>query len=254
MQGKIKNLHQLLIHELEDVYYAEKRILKALAKMEKAATLDDLRMGFEQHARQTEEHIERLEQMFESIGEKAKGHKCDAMDGILEEGESMMKETQEGPVRDAALISSAQRVEHYEIAAYGVIRAFAEQMGHRQIVQLCERTIQEEGDTDKRLSMLAERIVNPAANTMHEGDSEEDMDEPAAMDYEGESEFEMAGSSNGHSRRSTAGRSAGSRAGRSGAGSRGSSSGGNGRSRSGARSGSRAGSRSGGARSGGRSR
>lgn len=148
----VDSAEKLFVEELHDLYSAETQITKALPKLAKAASSNELRTAFEHHLKETEEHVQRLEQIFEMIGERPKGKTCEGIKGIIEEGERMMKDTQEGPVRDEALISGAQRVEHYEMAAYGTVRTYAERLGKQQMVQLLERTLEEEKAADKKLT------------------------------------------------------------------------------------------------------
>ncbi len=160
---KLNSLHDLYLAELKDLYNAEQQIEKALPKMADAATSPDLRNAFEQHLEQTREHVRRLEQIFQGLDESPKGSKCEGMKGIIEEGEDMMKEDAPEMVCDAALIASAQRVEHYEIAAYGTVRTYARQLGYQDAAQLLQRTLDEEGETDKKLTSIAESRVNVEA-------------------------------------------------------------------------------------------
>jgi ferritin-like metal-binding protein YciE len=152
------SLHELFIKELQDLYDAENQLIKALPKMAKAAGSDELREGFEEHLEQTKEHARRLEQIFENLGEDAKGEKCKGMEGLIKEGSKILRENIEEPVKDAALISAAQRVEHYEIAAYGTVRTWANQMQHEEAASLLEQTLSEEKETDQKLTRLAESI------------------------------------------------------------------------------------------------
>ena len=156
----LNNLNDLLIDQLKDLYNAESQLTKALPKMMKAAKNTELRKAFETHLAQTEEHVNRLEKVFQSLGEKAKGKTCHAMKGLIEEGAEAIKEDAEPSVKDAALIAAAQRVEHYEIAAYGTVRRYAEQLGQKEAANLLNKTLQEEGDTDKLLTKIAEAHVN----------------------------------------------------------------------------------------------
>ena len=169
---KENTLRELFVDELRDLYDAESRLVKALPKLAKASQLDELREGFEMHLEQTKEHVERLEQIMESLDEKPTGKKCIGMVGIIQEGDEMMGEELEGSVMDAALISAAQRAEHYEIAAYGCARAWAKELGEDEAAELLERTLNEEKETDAKLSELAER-VNTAANAQGEESGEE---------------------------------------------------------------------------------
>lgn len=152
-------LKELYIDELRDIYNAENQLTKALPKMAKAATSDDLRAGFEGHLEQTKGHVERLERIFKALGEKPTGKKCKGMEGLVKEGEEMIKEEElEGEALDAGLISAAQRVEHYEIAAYGCVRTYAKLLGQDDAAELLEQTLGEEKETDQKLTMLAENI------------------------------------------------------------------------------------------------
>lgn len=152
-------LKELYIDELRDVYNAENQLTKALSKMAKAATSDDLRAGFEEHLEQTKGHVERLETIFKELGEKPTGKKCKGMEGLVEEGNEMIKEGDlEGEALDAGLISAAQRVEHYEIAAYGCARTYANLLGEDDAAELLEQTLKEEKETDQKLTKLAEKI------------------------------------------------------------------------------------------------
>jgi ferritin-like metal-binding protein YciE len=156
MENALKGLY---IDELRDIYNAENQLTKALPKMAKAATSDDLRAGFEGHLEQTKGHVERLERIFKELGEKPTGKKCKGMEGLVKEGEEMIKEEElEGEALDAGLISAAQRVEHYEIAAYGCVRTYAKLLGQDDAAELLEQTLGEEKETDQKLTMLAENI------------------------------------------------------------------------------------------------
>jgi ferritin-like metal-binding protein YciE len=152
------SLRELYVDELRDLYNAETQLVKALPKMAKASSNAELRQGFEEHLRQTSEHVSRLEQIFEMLGEKPTGKKCLGMEGLVKEGAETMQEDYEDAVMDAAIIGAAQRVEHYEIAGYGTVRAFAELMGESEHVSLIEQTLQEEKETDDKLTQLAEEI------------------------------------------------------------------------------------------------
>jgi ferritin-like metal-binding protein YciE len=157
------DLHKLFVDALGDMYYAEKKLVKALPKMEKAAQNEDLKEGFANHLRETEEHVQRCEQAFESIGMKAKAKKCDAMDGLVEEAEGMMKDFKGTDALDAALIAAAQKVEHYEIASYGALVTWAEQMGHDEAADLLRTTLEEEKACDEHLTEIATSGVNAEA-------------------------------------------------------------------------------------------
>lgn len=165
--GKMEDseFHEFFIDELKDIYWAEKHLVKALPKMQKAATSTELAAAFEKHTQETQEHIARLEQVFELLGEKATAKKCDAMAGLLEEADSVISDTDKGTmVRDAGLIISAQKVEHYEIAAYGTLRTFAANMGHTDVQDLLQQTLDNEKETDVALTEVAEGFVNEAAS------------------------------------------------------------------------------------------
>ncbi len=157
------SLKELYVEELRDIYDAETQLVKALPEMAKAATSEELRSGFEDHLEQTKEHVRRLEQVLNEMGEKAKGKKCKGMQGLVSEGKEIIDEDFEDDVRDAALISAAQRVEHYEIAAYGTVRTYAEIFGEQNAVSLLEKTLEEEKETDQKLTELAEGINVEAA-------------------------------------------------------------------------------------------
>jgi ferritin-like metal-binding protein YciE len=141
-----QGLKELYLDELKDLYNAENQLVKALPKMAKAASSDKLRQGFEEHLEQTKNHVQRLEKIFQTLGESPKGKKCKGMEGLIEEGSEVMEEGYEGSVMDAALIGAAQRVEHYEIAGYGTVRTMAETLGESDHVSLLEETLQEERD------------------------------------------------------------------------------------------------------------
>ena len=154
----VDSIEKLFIEELKDLYSAENQITKALPKMASAATSKELKQAFEHHLRQTEGHIERLEQICRILGTNPKGKTCEGMKGVIEEGNSMLKEADEGSVRDAALISAAQRVEHYEMAAYGTVRTYANQLGQSQCARLLEQTLEEEKQTDQKLTSIASKV------------------------------------------------------------------------------------------------
>jgi ferritin-like metal-binding protein YciE len=157
-----QEFRDLYINELKDLYNAENQLVKALPKLAKASSSDELRAGFEEHLEQTKGHVERLEQIFEMLGESPRGKKCAGMEGLVEEGSEVMKEDLEGAVMDAALIGATQRVEHYEISAYGTARAFAETLGESEHVSLLEATLAEEKETDDKLTQLAGQINQQA--------------------------------------------------------------------------------------------
>jgi ferritin-like metal-binding protein YciE len=163
MPVKQKTLDDLFEDTLKDIYYAESKILKALPKMAKAAQSDELKAAFEKHLKQTEGHVSRLEQVFELIEVQPRGKKCEAIEGIIEEGAEIMKEFKNAPALDAGLVSSAQAVEHYEIARYGTLKRWAEQMGLDDAVGLLDETLGEEKDTDEALTELADTMLNERA-------------------------------------------------------------------------------------------
>jgi ferritin-like metal-binding protein YciE len=164
---EIDSLRTLFVKELSDIYSAEKQLLKALPKMAKAATFPQLETAFTKHLEETKGHVDRLERVFKMCGEKPKRIKCKGMAGLIEEGEEVVKEANgnggESSAIDAGLIAAAQRVEHYEIAAYGTVRTYAETLGERGAAKLLQQTLDEEGATDKKLTDLATKAVNPAA-------------------------------------------------------------------------------------------
>jgi ferritin-like metal-binding protein YciE len=171
-------LKELYIDELRDIYDAENQLTKALPKMAKAATSDELKAGFEKHLEQTKGHVERLEEIFETLGEKPTGKKCKGMQGLIAEGKEIMEEDYENETLDAGLISAAQRVEHYEIAAYGCVRNYANILGEEDAVNLLQQTLDEEKETDQKLTELAETInVEAAGGEGAESSEEEDEGE-----------------------------------------------------------------------------
>ncbi len=160
---KLESLRELLIEQVQDLYSAETQLTKALPKMAEAATSPELKAAFEKHLGETEGQVERLEQVFEHLGEKAKAKTCKAMKGLIEEGKETMSEDAEPEVLDAALIAAAQRVEHYEMAAYGTVRAYAKLLKETACVKLFEATLKEEKATDAALTDLAESLINVEA-------------------------------------------------------------------------------------------
>ena len=194
------------MEELRDMYDGEKRILRALPKMAKAAESDELQTAFNTHLKETERQVSRLEQVFRSIGETPRGKKCDGIMGIVEEGNHAIEEL-EGPVLDAALIAGAQKVEHYEIASYGTLAYFAELLGHGRAKDLLGETLEEEKATDKKLTQLAKSDVNREALLGGNGEEMSDEDEMPGMMLNAASGSRMG---NGGGSRS-AGRSSGSR-------------------------------------------
>lgn len=157
------DLHRLFLDELADVLNAEQQLTKALPKMAKAAQSEELREALESHLEETEEHISRLEQVFESLDEKVKSKTCKAMKGLLEEGDEIVKEQKNSDALDAGIIAACQKVEHYEIASYGTLRAWAEEMGHDEAVKLLTQTEEEEIAADEKLTEVAETVANPRA-------------------------------------------------------------------------------------------
>jgi ferritin-like metal-binding protein YciE len=168
-------LHDAFLDELRDLYDAEKQLTKALPKLAKTATSPKLREAFESHLQETRGHVERLEQVFETLDEKARGKHCDGIAGIIEEGKSIMEEDFEDVTMDACLIAAGQRAEHYEIGAYGTVIAWAEAMGHTDAVRLLQQNLNEEKAADKKLTSLAEGGINQqAASIAHPDQNEEE--------------------------------------------------------------------------------
>ena len=159
----IKNMDDLFVHTLRDIYYAEKQIVKSLPEMIEKANNPQLKQGFQTHLRESENHVKRLDQVFELIGKQAQGVDCPAIDGIIEEAEDVAGEVQDKTVLDAALIAAAQAVEHYEMTRYGTLIAWAKQMGHNNAVTLLNQTLEEEKATDKKLTQMAESQINRRA-------------------------------------------------------------------------------------------
>ena len=159
---KVDTVEKLFVNELKDIYSAEKQITRALPKMVKAATSDELRKAFQTHLEQTKGQIERLDRVFEILGKTSGGKTCEGMKGVIKEGAEMIEEVEAGEVRDAGLISAAQRVEHYEIAAYGTVRTMAAMMGQNEVADLLQQTLEEEGNTDKLLSKIAQKVNKQA--------------------------------------------------------------------------------------------
>ena len=188
-------LEKLFIDSLKDIYWAEKHLTKVLPKMKKKATSAELKEAIEEHLAQTEEHVSRLEQVFNLCGKKPQAKKCDAMEGLIKEGDSVVEETQDGTeTRDAGIIMAAQKVEHYEIATYGTLVVFAKTLGMTEAADILVETLKEEKDTDERLTGLAEGNINQAAEreTSEEDDEEdEDSDEEESEETE-ETEKEKA--------------------------------------------------------------
>ena len=158
-----KDLQDLFEDGLKDIYWAEKELVKAMPKMEKNATSPKLNAAFQGHLEETMEHVSRLEDVFKSIGVKAKAEKCDAMAGLLEEGKGIMEETEPGAVRDAGIIAAAQKVEHYEIATYGTLAAFAKVLEHKDALKTLLKTLDEEKACDEKLTSIADTNLNSKA-------------------------------------------------------------------------------------------
>jgi ferritin-like metal-binding protein YciE len=160
MPTQKETLQKLYIEQLRDLYSAEEQILEALPKMIKQTKHAELKRGFQEHYQQTEQQVQRLQKIFDDLGEKPEGHECQGMKGLLVEGEEAMEEYRDSDVLDAALIAAAQRVEHYEMAGYGCARTYAHMLGLQEQAALLQRTLEEEGDTDHKLTDLAETVVN----------------------------------------------------------------------------------------------
>jgi len=190
--AEMNTLMDALVDEVRDLYHAEKQLVKALPKMAKAATSDDLREALESHLSETENQVSRLEQVFELLEEKPRAKTCAGMAGIIEEGSDALKEDAEPAVLDAMIIASAQRAEHYEMAAYGTAAAWAEGLGLSEVAELLRDTLEEEKAADEKLTALAEAGINDAASAGAEDEEDEDEDEDdeeddAEADEEGES-------------------------------------------------------------------
>lgn len=167
MKSKADGLRELFEDELKDIYWAEKALTKAIPKMIKKATSKELVAALKDHLKVTEGQVERCEKVFDMMGKAARGKKCEAMAGLIKEAEEIMSSTEEGVVRDAGIISAAQKVEHYEIASYGTLCAFARTLGENKIADLLEKTLKEERDADSTLTKVAESSIN--AEAMQEG-------------------------------------------------------------------------------------
>jgi ferritin-like metal-binding protein YciE len=168
----LESLGELLQDELKDIYDAEKQLTKALPKLAKKATSPDLKDAFQEHLQQTETHIERLEQVFDQLGMPPRGKRCEGMKHLIAEGDEMIKDADDDDTRDALMIAAAQKVEHYEISAYGTLRTWANLLGHNDAAALFEETLEEEKETDMKLTGIAESHVNAEAAT--ESDDEEE--------------------------------------------------------------------------------
>jgi ferritin-like metal-binding protein YciE len=160
---KLKNLDDLFVDTLQDLYDAENQIVKALPKMIDQAKSNDLKQGFKDHLEVTKHQIERIDKIFKELGMPAKGKHCAGMEGLIKEGDEVLKEQIDPEVKDAALIAAAQKIEHYEISGYGTARTFAQALGHQEFARMLDTTANEEGQTDKKLTMLAESQINARA-------------------------------------------------------------------------------------------
>jgi ferritin-like metal-binding protein YciE len=172
----LATLHDLMVHELKDLYSAERQLVQALPRMSKNATSDELRTALDSHLAETEEQVTRLETILESFGESPRGQKCHGMEGLIEEGKNLLKEDADPEVLDAGIIVAAQKVEHYEIASYGAVCEYARMMGHTEAVQLLEQTLEEEKNADRKLNELAEGGINALAerDSSEKGEEEEE--------------------------------------------------------------------------------
>ena len=162
---RLDSMETLFLDQLQDLYDAEQRLTKALPQMADAAHSPSLKTAFQEHFRQTQGHVSRLEQVFKILGQTPKSKTCEAMKGLIEEGSEVISASGDPNVKDAALIAAAQRVEHYEIAGYGTVRTFAQRLGRQDAAQVLQQTLDEEGATDKKLTALAEQSINPKAAT-----------------------------------------------------------------------------------------
>ncbi len=176
--SEIRNVHDLFIDELQDIYHAEKQLAKALPKMAKKASSAELRDGINEYLEDTYRQCERLEQVFEELGMRAKAKPCEAMRGLIEEATEMMREDMPEAVMDVAIVSSSQKIGHYQIASYGTLTALAQVMGHETIVSLLQETLEEEKHSDEKLTELAESEINPAAMETFASSEEEEEEAP----------------------------------------------------------------------------
>jgi ferritin-like metal-binding protein YciE len=179
--AETQTLHDAFLDELKDAYDAEKQLTKALPKLAKASTSPELRQAFEDHLEETNGHVEKLEQVFQTLDEKAKGKHCDGIAGIIDEGKNVMEEDFEGATLDAVLIASGQRAEHYEIAAYGTLVAWAKVMGHNDAADLLQEILDEEKAADEKLNAIAESGINEQAASGAHGEEDQDEDEEETM-------------------------------------------------------------------------
>ena len=191
-------LHDAFLDELRDAYDAEKQLTKALPKLAKTATSPDLRTAFETHLEETRNHVTRLEQVFESLDEKVRGKHCDGIEGIIEEGKAVMEEDFDDVTMDACLIAAGQRAEHYEMAAYGTLVAWARAMGHTEAAKLLQETLDEEKAADEKLTALAEEGINDEAAQLAHPADEDETDEPAARRSAGRVGSDSAASKRAH--------------------------------------------------------
>ena len=194
-----ENLHELFVDELRDIYDAEKQLTKALPKMAKAADSEELRASFEEHLEITRMQVNRLEEVFKSLGIAARGKPCEGMKGLIEEGQEKMEELDRGATLDAALIASAQKVEHYEIATYGTLATFAEIMGHQDAKDLLGQTLEEEKEADEKLTQVAGQINFEAETEEGEGEEQKDEEQEGRMVTAG-SRSNRGGNSGGRGR------------------------------------------------------
>jgi ferritin-like metal-binding protein YciE len=174
----LNSLHDLYVNELKDLYSAENQLLKALPKMAKAADADELRSAFEEHLEVTRGQVKRLDKIFAELDSSPTGKKCKAMEGLIEEGDEVLEESGAPAVLDAALIAAAQRVEHYEMAGYGCVRTFARLLGYKEAAVLLQETLDEEAEADRKLTELAETVINVDAESEGEGEEEEEETSP----------------------------------------------------------------------------
>jgi ferritin-like metal-binding protein YciE len=194
--AEMGTLQEAFVEELRDTYDAEKQLTKALPKMAKAANSPELKQAIEDHLEETRQQVERLEQVFAAVDEKARGKHCEGIAGIIEEGQAVMQEDYDDATADALLIAAAQRAEHYEMAAYGTLVAWARAMGHDDAADLLQETLDEEKAADEKLNALAEGGINEqAAQGAHEGDEEEEDEEPVGAGARGASSRRSSSSS-----------------------------------------------------------
>jgi ferritin-like metal-binding protein YciE len=204
--GDIATLREALVEEVKDLYNAERQLTKALPKLAKNSTNPKLREALLSHLRETESQVERLEQVFRLLDEKPKGKLCEGMQGIIEEGNAMLEEVEEGPVMDACIIAAGQKSEHYEMASYGTCIAWAEAAGLTDVAALLQQTLREEETADKKLSAIAEAGINDAATAGEDEEADEEADEEPAASHRGApavmsaSRSAKAGGRNGRSR------------------------------------------------------